>query len=203
MAIPGKKGRARKKLGVFERDVEPDADITFRVAPPNIEYDALGFRTASFTPLLDPKFNMDRFRRALHHIAFNAVIAKKGLAIARGDRYAAVRNYVRQPKQRERWPFAQTLTHSLEVFVPHVGAQFLDIGDDKVELMRIRIFNSDFYVDLQNRGRLLTARVEGSAFLVLPDWKQPTQSASADGKIFRVSIMKPERPNAGLTRKRR
>jgi hypothetical protein len=105
MGIPGKKGKARKKLSIYEREVVPDADITFPIAPPKVSYDQHGVGTWTFQPLVDKNFDMDCFRRALYHIGFNLVIANRGIEVARDERYAPLRNYVRRPRLGERWTF--------------------------------------------------------------------------------------------------
>lgn len=190
MGIPGKEGKARKKLSIYERDVEPDAEITFPIAPPKFSRNTRGERTATFQPLVDRKFDMDRFRRALYHIGFNLVVANRGIQESQDPRYRPLRTYVRRPRTGERWPFVQALTHSLKVFVPKVGAELLDVKGR--EIVRMRIFNTQFYVDLLNSGCLLSARTEGSATVIGPEWKAHDQEKAAPGVHYRVSILKRE-----------
>lgn len=190
MGIPGKRGKARKKLSVYERDVVPDADVTFPIAAPKISYDRFGVRTFTFQPLVDKNFNMDCFRRALYHIGFNLVVANRGLEAARDARYAPLRNYVRRPRSGERWPFLQIITTSFEVFVPSVGAKAIDLSGR--DLLVLTIFNTNFVIDLLNSGCLLTAEAEGSAKIIGPDWTPEAQEQAPPGTHYRVSILKRE-----------
>jgi hypothetical protein len=190
MGIPGKRGKARKKLSIYEREVVPDADITFPIAPPKVSYDQYGVGTWTFQPLVDKNFDMDCFRRALYHIGFNLVVANRGLEISREERYAPLRNYVRRPRSGERWPFVQIITTSFEVFLPSVGAKAIDLtGRD---LLILTIFNTNFCIDLLNSGCLLTAKAEGSATVIGPDWVPATQEQTPPGAHYRVSILKRE-----------
>ena len=188
MGVPGKKGKARKKLSVYEREVEPDADVTFPIAPPKISYDEFGVRSWTLQPLIDKNFDMDCFRRALYHIGFNLVVAHRGLEAAREERYAPLRKYVRRPLLGERWPFLQITTPPSRSLRTSVGARAVPL--EGRELLAIAIFNTTFCIDLLNSGCLLTARVEGSATIIDPDWVPATQEQAPPGTHYRASILK-------------
>jgi hypothetical protein len=188
MGAPGKKGKARKRLSVYEREVEPDADVTFPIAPPTISYDEFGVRTYALQPLVDKNFDMDCFRRALYHIGFNLLIANRGLEAAREERYTPLRNYVRRPRVGERWPFIQITPPPSRWLRTSVGARAVPLKGR--ELLAIKIFNTDFWIDLLNSGCLLTAQVEGPVTIIGPDWRPPTQEQAPPGTHYRVSILK-------------
>lgn len=71
LGVPGKNGKPRAKLGVFERGIEEDAAVTFAIPTPEISLGPDGVTRAEFEIGLDPGFNMMQFRRALYHAAFN------------------------------------------------------------------------------------------------------------------------------------
>ena len=192
MGAPGKKRRPRKKLSVYERDVVPDADVTFPIAPPTISYDEFGIRTFTFQPLIDKNFDMDCFRRALYHIGFNLLVANRGTDAAGEERYRPLRNYVRRPRLGERWPFLQITQPPSRSMRTSVAAKLVPL--EGRELLAIRIFNTQFWIDLLNTGCLLTAKVEGSVSIIGPEWVPATQQQAPAGTHYRASILKEDKP---------
>jgi hypothetical protein len=82
----------------------------------------------------------------------------------------------------------QIITTSFEVFLPGVGAKAIDLtGRD---LLVLTIFNTNFCIDLLNSGCLLTAKAEGSATVIGPDWMPASQEKAPPGTHYRASILK-------------
>lgn len=191
VGLPGKKGKARKKLGIFERGIESDMVVTFPVARPSLSVDPNDDRIARFSFSATPSSvgEMDRLRRALHHIALNLWALNRGVESALEPRFNAVRHYVRRPRPRERWPFVQ-LVQQLTFFENGVGARRVPF--EGAELMRIRIFNTEFWVDLLNTGifrrALVTGDGQGHGMVVDPDWKPVPHEAALPGVHHRISI---------------
>lgn len=189
MAIPGKGGRPRAKLGLYERGVKEGAAITFPVQKPIPRYDANGVRIGfSFTPKVDKRFDMNRFSRALHLIAFNAAALHRGLEAVLDAQFDDVRRYVRAPRRKERWPFIE-ICEQLERFVPGVSVQGLEL--EGRDVVRLQIFNTCFYVDLLNSGCLLAARSDDigrTVNIIGPDWVAPEEPPSDPTKHYRVSV---------------
>jgi hypothetical protein len=172
--LPGKAGKPRKRLGVYEIDVTPEGGITFPIEEPKIWIDKKGVKRAKFSihPLIDPNFDFDRYRRALHHIGLNLTAINEGLETVLREEFDPVRKYVRAPKKNERWPFVE-ITEQFSKFVPGVDAKRLSF--DRGLLIRLRIFNTTYFIDLLNSGCLLTSRVSGKgAKIFLPEYKSPT-----------------------------
>ena len=105
LAAPGKGRRQRRELGPLRRDPETGDLSTVPV-----------IRDASWTAgelsLQIPGFNeLDdlRFRRALHHMAFNYPAHKLGVETVLKPEFDPVRVYVRRPAPSAKWQYAQTL----------------------------------------------------------------------------------------------
>lgn len=189
MRLPGKRGTVRQRIGVYELSTDDRGGVTFPIEPPEFGMDADGVSTAKIAihPQIDPKFDMDRFRRALYHIAFNLAAANLDLAHALRPEYDPIRKYVKAPDKGERWPFVE-VTQQLTNFVPGVGAHRLEFPG--AELVKLRIFNTEYFVDLINSGRLLTVQFEnndGRAKLIGPDWTIP-RPRQDPGRLYRATI---------------
>jgi hypothetical protein len=106
LGTPGKRGRPREVAGNVKRD-EIKRELVIPCAAPETVTDAQGRRSQKVKPLVDPSFNLLRFRRALHHVAFNAVALRDGVERVLDARYDPVRRYVRRPHKGESWPYLQ------------------------------------------------------------------------------------------------
>jgi hypothetical protein len=159
--LPGKKG-VRKKLGVFERPQAERPVLRFLCQEPAPRFDERGIRIGfSVTPVWNPNFDMDRFSRGLHMIAFNLAVANRGIETAFGQQYDAVRKYIRQPKRGERWPFLQVIGPNKPVkLVPEVRPIGPESGGGEADFVMIEQFNFAWCVDLSNSGLLRSGGIE-------------------------------------------
>lgn len=149
--LPGKKGKARAKLGNVDRKVDPYG-ITIPCAEPEPIFDDAGRRIGfSVTPLFDKTFDFSKFRRALHHVGFNLTASLKGVHAMYASTYDQARNYVRFPKKGESWPFGQYVVSLEDIDKVMFGGLFQSEVDEYVGL---RLFQVAFFVDLMNSGGL-------------------------------------------------
>lgn len=148
--FPGKKGRSRKKLGFMERS-DPDTPWRMRVAGKDITritFDQNGVHIETSDP---SGFDDLKFRRALHHVAFNFLALDSRADFVTGPRFNQARRYIRMPKPKEAWSYAQVIVqrHSVRSVL---GAS--RIPDAPGETVLLSIFSDDFFVDLLNTGAL-------------------------------------------------
>lgn len=192
--IPGKKG-VRRQLGVFERTQGDHPTLSFPVAEPKFRYNKQGIRIGfTVMPLWDPHFDMDRFSRGLHMIAFNLAVLRRGIDTAFDAHYDRVRRYIREPGKGERWPFLQVIgPHTAVKLVPEVRP----VECEGADLVKIELFNVIWWVDLQNSGVLRRdqVRVESNGDtswdLVDSNWKPPKdEPIMKDGEqvVYRAVI---------------
>lgn len=196
--LPGKKGKERKRLNVFERVVEENRTVLqFNVAPPKFEYDSNGIRVrANITPLWDPNFCMGRFSRVLHMIAFNLAVLNRGLDMAFEPIYTAVRDYVRKPRPGEFWPFLQVVQGLSDVRLKAQVTPLAPTDGGDGGLVAISLFNLHFIVDLLNSGTVTPDHIRvsepaGDIRIIGPDWKPPQQEphgVGAEQIRYRVTI---------------
>jgi hypothetical protein len=149
--VPGKAGKVRSVVGNIVRTGDPDPGFRVDIAPIKVSQNPEGRVEITVLPLLDPNFNLLRFRRALHLVAFNCLAYQLGAAEALHPMYDRVRTYVRRPFRRdEAWPFAVVYDppHDQEVDAELFAAS--ELGS----VMRIGLYTHSFYVDLLNRGTL-------------------------------------------------
>lgn len=106
LELPGKRGKPRVKAGNVTRD-EIKRELVIPCAAPEAVTDAHGTQSQKVKPLVDPSFNLLRFRRALHHVAFNALALRDGVERALDSSYDPVRRYIRRPHKGESWPYLQ------------------------------------------------------------------------------------------------
>lgn len=161
LRFPGKSGKLRQRFGNVELDVDTGAhrtgdlgvprSITIPCAEPEIVTGPDGSRTATAQPLIDPRFDFRRFRRAIYHILFNAYAAGRGVSATLESRFDPVRNYIRKPRPREAWPFAQFA--NLAGFNKKV---LIVLDDDEADGYAGMVICAGmaFGVDLLNRGNL-------------------------------------------------
>jgi hypothetical protein len=150
--IPGKKGSTRDTIGFIDRTIHPGA-ITWPCPEPTPIYDLLGRRTGHDVKLLYPKkFSACKFRRSLHHIAFN-LVAMDGVERVYGSEYDEARRYIRKPKRDEEWPIGQhviSLTHLPKKVLGGIYESDVD------EYVGLRFFSIVFFVDLLRKGDFTT-----------------------------------------------
>lgn len=151
LGLPGKRGHVRKQVGLFETGV--GLGLRFPVYPTGIRTEPDGSRVAKvvISPALDPHFDLSIFRRVLHLVAFNYFILHKGVELASAVIFDSIRRYARSPQPGERWPFIQDSVPPAPIEA-EVGVRFITRGSTTI--VGIRLFNTDYYVDLQNTGIL-------------------------------------------------
>jgi hypothetical protein len=146
--IPGKKGKPRKRLGNLTRDgdkltFDRRAVVKVTSTPTSVDVE---FRDP-------PEFDDLKFRRGLHHLAFNYLARKKGVDFAHQARFDAVRRYVRRAKPREAWPYAQVMYPD---WPPNKNLRLTLMEEAPGYTVRFISFLDEFYVDLLNTGELHT-----------------------------------------------
>ena len=146
MGLPGKKGKPRKKLGMFER---PEANVLRIHIPPNIlqripsKRNAIEFRGK----LSLPDKTYWKVRRELYHIAFNVLASQRTNAEMLAPELDPVRKYIRYPQPKEQWPYG-------ERFITQKKTSPFDwevwLTNDYI-LVRIRILDKEFFVEFLQR----------------------------------------------------
>lgn len=173
LAAPGKSGKSRKLIGSIEREIPGDVEALLRTftEKPTIVTAAAGSRRAIVQLKSDPQFRMPRFRRALHHVAFNVIAKMEGPEHMLSEHWDAARNYIRSPKnETESWGFAQ-LTPSMDSIPRAVQGVRWECG--RRELVSLQLFQSMFVVDLMNTGDLETLAREQDADFIGPAQQEP------------------------------
>ena len=171
LRIPGSKGRPRVLIG--NAGISDDGkSVVMPVADATIGNDG-----ASARPIVHKNFDLDRFRRALHRVAFGMYAYSYGVEAALAHRFNAVRRYVRFNEPPTPWPFAQ---QGLPEFIEsRVGAYFQPKGG--ALLVRLEICELDFAVDLLNSGALereyVTVLSEPSLFVAASESAQLDRTA--------------------------
>jgi hypothetical protein len=151
LRLPGKSGKLRKHVGNVEIDVFPRS-ITIPTEEPKIIVHPDGTRSSTAAALVDPQFDLLRFRRALHHIAFNAYALRRGKDEVLAARFDPVRKYIRSPHKGEAWPFVQFC--DLERGFGQDVTLVLD-DDESIEAVSITLCGAiAFGVGLLDSGRL-------------------------------------------------
>lgn len=154
LGVPGKRDRPRERLGFMERTVEgnlvmraPASRTKTSITPGKVEIEGG-----------DPsEFDNAKFRRALHHIAFNYVVRERGHEHGLRAEYDEVRRYVRNARPGERWPYAQVIVQSEHTRSTLVQSKRLNLAimpDAPGLVVRFECYVDDFYVDLLNSGEL-------------------------------------------------
>lgn len=108
-AAPGKRGRARQELGGIAISPRDDGKIDIRMQArySEINDDDAGPSSATLDLALPSRRDLDRIRRAIHHIGLNAFAYAHGLEAALAPRFDPVRRYVRRPHPKQRWSFLE------------------------------------------------------------------------------------------------
>ena len=190
LGLPGKQRRVRKELSGVSRNVRPGW-VTVETAEPRTVVARDGTRTTTFEPLIDSRFDLKGFRRALYHVGLNSVAHRHGAAGALSAEYDEVRRYVRYPHKGEEWGFAQRVA-PLDRIRDEVGVDHVAAGDR--ELVCIVAFNFSFYVDLQRPDALKNPAALGlpsDTEYLHPGYQLPRYSKGR--RRFRVSIELPHK----------
>jgi hypothetical protein len=165
LGLPGKRGKPRDRVANIDRDHE-DASFAVDIGPLEIERHEDGNPIVVVKPMLDVEFDLLRFRRALHLVAFNYLAREHGAALALEDKFDEVRRYVRRPHPRQAWPFVVRYRPGSVIREIRLG---LYVPDEFGLVAMIGMFNHDFYVDLLNTGNLghwiLAAEIEPAEFV--------------------------------------
>jgi hypothetical protein len=189
-ATPGKKGRPRQKVGNVDRAVHPYG-ITIPCAAPGVMLDDSGERVAwSVTPLFDARFDMGKFRRALHHVAFNLTAAIKGPDAMLDGRYDEARRYIRYARRGEAWPYGRYVV-SLETIDRAMFGGLFDTQESDEEYVALRLFQTAFFVDLLHLGALsefLESQQPPGTVLVDSSYEVPTYESSGR-RQYRFTIV--------------
>lgn len=148
IGLPGKKGKPRKKLGFMELS-EDAQSLSMKFTQKNIGKISFTGKQVQIHVKNPQNFDDKLFRRALHHIAFNALTFMGGKELMMNNIFNNARKYIRQPKKGEIWPYIQQFPSERQ---NPVDAQ--PIPSTHGLIIRLGIFHDDFYVDLLNTGDL-------------------------------------------------
>jgi hypothetical protein len=147
LGLPGKRGKPRQRLSGIEREPTDDPEALIRgdgvVYSEEVTEDGKTRIVASFQ--VDPGFDMLKFRRALHRLAFNALARRDGLGAALDAKWDRLRDYLRRPTPKQSRPFAQ-LTPDPGWMPPNITVTPVERGAREVWL--IHIFGAIFVVEL-------------------------------------------------------
>ena len=195
-ALPGKRKKARAKVGNVDRKVYPYG-ITIPCMEPQPILDANGKRTGyKVTPLYDRSFDLWKFRRALHHVAFNLVAAMRGIERVYESKFDRARRYVREAQRTDNWPYGQYVI-SLEHIDPvMLGGLF---ESDVDEFVGLRLFQVTFFVDLltENRlGEFLAAQQPPGTELIDANAKLPSQRPEGSRRYRFTIVLDESHPDA-------
>lgn len=150
LELPGKKGKPRKMLGNVTLNLE-ERWIAVPTEEPRVVTHADGSRSATARPLIDGRFNLWRFRRALHRVAFNAIALQHGVDHVLAPRFDAARRYIRFPARSESWPYVQ----AANLLGPFPRETVISLfSTPNTEIVAFSIVAAAFAVDLLNSGQL-------------------------------------------------
>jgi hypothetical protein len=151
LGLPGKSGKVRKKIGHVERNNNAShwriqvkqKDITKFV------FDSAGVHVEVKSP---SEFDDLKFRRALHHVTLNFLALSRSADYVLDDKFNPARNYIRQPREDEKWPYLQVIAKSDE---NRKICTITEVLEAPGKTILLQILGDDFYVDLLNTGELL------------------------------------------------
>lgn len=195
-ALPGKAGKPRALVGNVDRKVYPYG-ITIPCMEPEPILDARGKRTGyRVTPLYDRSFDLWKFRRALHHVAFNVVAAMRGVDRVLEPKFDRARRYIRAAQRNENWPFGQYVVSLEQIDKTMLGGLF---ESDVDEFVGLRLFQMAFFVDLLTEGRLgefLSTQQPPGTQLIDADAKLPTQPQPGKRRYRFTIVLDESHPDA-------
>ena len=96
---------------------------------------------------------MLKFRRALHHVAFNLTASISGIDRMYGSEFNPAREYIKRPKGNEEWPFGQYVISLDQIDKVVLGGLYQRNADEYVGL---RLYNVAFFVALLSRDGFAT-----------------------------------------------
>lgn len=146
-ALPGKRRKPRKLLGGIQLAITSAGKSDLRMSTDDVDVQ----RTAERKHIVDwavkptRAFDLGRFRRALHHIAFNAFAQMAGASAALRGEFDRIRAYVRAPDRHETWSFAERAV-ALDT-TPKFGVHWLVEGGQIFALIEVGL--TTFAVGLQ------------------------------------------------------
>lgn len=113
-ALPGKSGSPRRQLGgiSLKKHANGKSDLRMATSDYEMQLDDAGRHIVRWVVSPTRAFDMLRFRRALHHIALNAVALRNGGIYALRPEFDLIRQYVRRPRPREAWTFAEATVNT-------------------------------------------------------------------------------------------
>jgi len=177
LASPGKKGKPRKRIGGIDREISdnPEALLQAIIDQPTITTGRDGVRRAHVQLQPDPQLQMSRFRRALHHVAFNVVAGLEGPEHMLQAQWEPARMYIRFPQsESEAWPYAQVSPQPGSIPRAVQGVRW---ESGRREIVTLQIFQTMFTVDLANAGDLETLATEQQFEFVHSKQEQPLPMA--------------------------
>jgi hypothetical protein len=186
LALPGKKGRLRTRVGAVDRTVHEGGITIPCEAPTPISGpgDSVEYR---IRPLLAPGFDLLRFRRGLYHLGFNLLAAMDGVERAYDSAFDPVRGYIRRASPGESWPFAQYVVSLTNLSDTLKGGIY---DNEEESIAALRLFSMVFYVDLLCSGTLpefVKATQPINTEVIPAEWVGPT-AAPVGGKKYRLTI---------------
>lgn len=186
-AVPGKRRRPRVRVGGIDRTAYPGS-ITIPCSEPVKVVGRNGDRSWRVQPLLDPSFDLARFRRGLHHIAFNLVAQMDGIDRVYERPFDRAREYIPRPKPGDCWEYAQYVISLEQIDNVMLGGIY---KSDVDEFVGLRFFNTAFFVDLLTVGRLrpfIIAHQPEGTVMVGPDFVTKAQTRAVGHKRYRLTI---------------
>lgn len=188
LRLPGKRGKKRDRVGNVAADVHPKG-ITIPCAEPKVTVHPDGSRSTTVQPLLAPTFDVLRFRRALHHVGFNALAHSDGVERACGSEYDNVRRYVRKPHKGESWPYGQYVDLARGIAR---DISVVTVRTPRSEFPTLIVGKAAaFGVDLRNTGELASiveSQFPVGAEVVPADFRPPKPSRKVGGRQYRITI---------------
>jgi hypothetical protein len=188
LAVPGKKGRARKQLGNVGLN-QSERWVSIPIAPPMLRTEPDGSRSSIVTPLIDPSFDLSKFRRALHRVCLNLLAFQDGVQRVMAPEFDPVRTYVRRGWVGEEWAYSQLLNVA-EAWPRKATIYFPRIS--KAEIVSFSVGGATFAVDLLNTGLLRSwgeRGVSGGMDFVDPSYSPPALEVHGGKRRYRVRIM--------------
>jgi len=141
--VPGKRGRARRRFGFLSR--RDDDGLHLEVPPSRTLRTEVAGQQIFVHADAPAEFRAAYFRRGLYKIAFNLAAYELGVDAVLEPRFDPARQYVRAPKPRERWPYAQRV---LPPDQPDFGVSFGRVRGTTGVAYSMELFGSVFMVDL-------------------------------------------------------
>ena len=149
LSLPGKTGKLRKELGITKRNNPEDP---YEVVIPG-EFFQIETKEGRPHIIVNPPHGAGysdlKFRRALHHVAFNYLASTLPPARVHSPEFDSVRRYIRKPDHRETWPYsflkAKKPQHFLSASILYEGPG-LTVG--------LSILGHLFCVDMLNTSKL-------------------------------------------------